>query len=201
MGMDITGLMFLQSSGFFGGYYSGSIGSVLAAWEQAGVFSYMLPFLLLFALVYGILIQVKLFGGKEDATGRIINAIIALSVSLLALQFDFVPRFFSEVFPRVGIGLAVLLLFLIFTGLFADPKSKAMMYSMYGIGAAIIIFVLVLTANATGVYSYLPGFGFNWISWLPWIALIALIAVVVGAGKEKNTDAPESVYVRALKGK
>lgn len=200
MCMDITGMISLQSGGFFGGYYGGTIGSVLAAWEQAGVFSYMLPLLLLFALIYGILIQVKLFGGNKDATGRLINAIIALSVSLLSLQFDFVPRFFSEVFPRVGVGLAVLLLVLIFTGLFADPESKTMMYTMYWVGAGIVIIVLALTANATGVYSYLPGFGFNWIEWLPWVALIGLFVAIVAAGKEKKGGKPDSLLVRALKG-
>lgn len=198
--MDIMGLMFLQSGGFFGGYSGGSIGNILAVWQQAGVFSYMLPFLLLFALVYGILIQVKLFGGKEDPTGRIINGIIALAVSLLALQFDFVPRFFSEIFPRVGVGLAILLFAIILLGLFADPKSKFMAYSMYFIGAAILIIALVLSANRLGIYSYFPIGGFNWVEWLPIIAIIALIGVVVGAGKEKNTTPPDSLWVKALKG-
>ncbi len=199
--MDLIGGVFLQ---FVGGYYGGTIGTVLAAWEQAGVFSYMLPFLLLFALIYGVMIQVKLFGGKEDSTGRIINAIIALSVSLLALQFNFVPRFFAEVFPRAGVGLAILLLFLIFTSMFADPNSRWMMYSTYALGAAIIIIALILTANSLGIYSYLPGLGglgWNWTVWLSWVALVAIIGIVVAAGKEKTSkNAPESILVRALKG-
>ncbi len=201
--MSLTGLtdiIALQSGGFFGGYYGGTFGNVLATWEQAGVFSYMLPFLLIFAVVYGILVQTKLFGGRKDATGRTINAIIALAIGLLSLQFDFVPRFFSQVFPRVGVGLAVLLLALIFLGMFTDPKSKAMAYTMYFLGAVILIIVLALTAGATGVYSYLPGFGYNWMPWLPWIALIVLVVAVVAAGKDKPKGSPEGVWIKGLRG-
>ena len=94
----------LASHGFFGGgYYGGSIGNVLAYWEQAGFFSYVLPFLLIFALVYGILTRTQIF--KDN---RAVNGILALTVGLLALQFDFVPVFFSEIFPRLGVALALM---------------------------------------------------------------------------------------------
>ncbi len=42
-------------------WYGGAIGDVLSSWEQAGFFSYLLPFLLIFALVFGILTQIQLF--------------------------------------------------------------------------------------------------------------------------------------------
>ena len=88
----------LASYGFFRG---GDIGNVLAQWQAAGVFSYALPFLLLFALTFGLLVRTGLFttksaDGKES--GKSINAIIALSVSLMALQFDFVSVFFLKYF-------------------------------------------------------------------------------------------------------
>jgi len=81
--------LFLTSHGFYGGVYGGAFGGLLAAWEQAGVFSYVLPFLLIFAMVFGILTKVKLFG-----EARSVNAILALVVGLLALQFSAVPFFF-----------------------------------------------------------------------------------------------------------
>ena len=77
-------MMFLQSFGFYGG----SIGNLLAQWEQIGMFSYILPFLLLFALIFGILSRIKIFDNKS------LNTVISLAVSLMALQYDYVPRFF-----------------------------------------------------------------------------------------------------------
>ncbi|MEK6827230.1 MAG: hypothetical protein AABX99_01980 [Nanoarchaeota archaeon] len=94
-------MIFLQSASAFP---SGVLGDLLAKWEQAGFFSYLLPFLLIFALIFGILLKLNIF--KDN---KMVNGIIALSVSLMSLQFGFVPDFFSQIFPRVGVGLAIIL--------------------------------------------------------------------------------------------
>ncbi len=175
--MDIM----LASSGYFGGYSGGVFGNVLAVWEQLGVFSYILPFLLIFAIVFGVLMQVKLF--KEN---RVINGIIALSVSLLSLQFDFVPIFFSEIFPRLGVGLAVLLVILILFGLFLDPKHKGINYVLLGGAVIILIVVIYQTFSFLGYGSYS---GFLWM-YSPYIVgsiiFLAIIGAIIGAGKEKT---------------
>src|SRR3990167_1301871 len=112
--MSIEGI-FLAS---FGGYYGGTFGNLLAQWEQLGIFSYVLPFLLIFALIFGLLQRMKVFGENSKA----INAVIALSVGLMSLQFGFVPMFFSDIFPKLGVGLSVILTGIILTGLFTDSK-------------------------------------------------------------------------------
>src|SRR3989344_2867821 len=108
-------IAFLASGSFFGGGF----GEILAKWQEIGVFSYILPLLLIFALIFGILTKMSLLGDNKA-----VNAIIALAVGLMSLQFDFVPRFFSEIFPRLGIGLAILLVLLILTGLFWSNEDS-----------------------------------------------------------------------------
>lgn len=161
--------MFLYSYG----YYGGAIGNMLAKWEQAGIFSYALPFLLIFALVFGIISKTNLFKEKS------INAIIALVVGLMALQFDFVPRFFAEIFPRVGVGLAILLAVLIFIGLFT-PKQTWIVYTLFGIGALILIVILVSTAGSVGWYQ---GYWWheNWLMVATVVVLLVFVATIVGA--------------------
>lgn len=75
------------------GFPTGVLGDMLSKWEAAGFFSYLLPFLLLFSLVFGILTRVQIF--KDN---KMINGFIALAVALMALQFDFVPAFHSSSF-------------------------------------------------------------------------------------------------------
>src|SRR3989338_4351196 len=99
-------VIFLQSFGFFGG----SFGNVLSQWEQLGVFSYVLPFLLIFALIFGILQKVNIFGGAQGQSNKGINGVIAVSTALMALQFNFVPLFFRDIFPKLGVGLTVILI-------------------------------------------------------------------------------------------
>ena len=175
------------------GYFEGeAIGDMLSQWEQAGFFSYLLPFLLIFALVFGLLTQTRIF--KDN---KAINGIIAFVVGLMALQFEFVPRFFSEIFPRLGVGLAILLLILIFIGMFADPDSNAVMYSMLGIGAIIVIVILIQTAGAVGWSS-----GWWWQENWPMVAgvvvILAFIAVIVG-GSSTSTDKSKSPFAQALR--
>ena len=162
----------------FGGFYGGSIGNLLSYWEQAGFFSYVLPFLLIFALVFGILTRTNIF--KEN---RVLNGIIALVVGLLALQFDFVPIFFSEIFPRLGVALAIILVILIVLGLFLDPESSGVGYLLFGVAAITVIVVLVQTASYLGF-----GGGFLYFIYAYWptivgiIIFLAIIGVIIGAG-------------------
>lgn len=170
--------MFLYSYG----YYGGQIGNMLARWEQAGVFSYVLPFLLIFALVFGILVKTNLFKDKP------INAIIALAVGLMSLQFDFVPRFFSEIFPRVGVGLAIILAALIFLGIFT-PKQNWVIYVLFGIGAVILVVVLINTAGNIGWYQ---GYWWSehWFDVTMAAFFLTVIGIIVGASKP-DKERPE----------
>ncbi len=178
--------LFLASFSF----ESGVIGDLLSAWEQAGFFSYLLPFLLIFALIFGILMQIQLF--KES---KAINAIIALVVGLISLQFPIVPQFFSEIFPRLGIGLAIILVILILVGIFIDPDKGAILYVFMGIGAVIVVVVLVQTAGALGWSS-----GQWWVDNWPMIAgvvfILAVIGIIVGATSKKPTTDYKPFWVR-----
>jgi len=160
----IKGLLFLVS------YSSGSsaISGVLDTWAKAGVFSYMIPFLLIFSLVFGILSKTKLFDNKS------INAIISLAVALLALQFSAVPEFFSQIFPKVGIGLAFILAFAILFGLFM-PKDKK------NNGINILLFLVGFAIFAVVIISSFEGFSFQVNEFLQKNGVLLLtIGIVVG---------------------
>ncbi len=170
----------------FGGFYGGDFGSILASWQQAGVFSYALPFLLIFAVVFGILSKIKVFGDNKG-----LNAVIALVVGLLALQFAFVPIFFSEIFPRVGVALSVLLTLIILLGLFFDSNdNKVINYGLLIV--AVIIFLIVIT-KTTG---YLGWYSGDW-----WYAnrsfiigvglIIAAVALVINSVNKTPPNVPE----------
>ncbi len=174
----MIGGLFLQTLGYFDGT---QIGNFFLFAEQAGIFSYALPFLIIFSLIFGILTQIKLFQENKS-----INAIIALSVALMSLQFSFVPIFFSQIFPQLGVGLAVILVFLILAGLFIDPREKWIMYGLLGIGVIIAIVILVNTSNFLGL-----SLGYYLQAYLPtiiWIAVIlGAIGIIVSSNKPKTT--------------
>lgn len=182
----------MASYGYFGG---GAIGNMFAQWEASGVFAYALPFLLIFALVFGILMRVQIFKNN-----RAINAIIALVVALMALQFNFVSVFFAEIFPRLGIGLVILLVVMILLGLFA-PNRTWVTYTFFGIAAVILVVVLINTASVIGWRS--GGFLGNiyWPELIPWIVIIVLVAVVIAASiPPRDKQDLTSPFMKALLG-
>ncbi len=187
---------FLQVGSFFTGnnWYS-DIGQVFMQWQQYGVFDYVLPGLLIFALVFGVLSTVQFF-----RKNRGVDAIIALAVALLSLQFDYVPMFFREIFPRAGVGIAIILVILILTGLFIPWEAKWPVYVMWGVGAIIALVVIALSFSSwTFIGSYWwQQYGSAIV--IAVIVLIAVIVVVVSSGKKTHTEHTFAVPMKGLWG-
>lgn len=179
--------------------YGSSIGDVFFTLEQNGFFSLVLPFLLLFALVYGILKRTKIF--KEN---NAVNGIIALSVGLMALQFNFVTVFFAELFPRVGIALSIILAIMIIIGLFADPDSKGVTYGMLAVSVIIIIIVLLNTSDALGWQAGSWWTSGGWVTAAIWVGVVVLVIVIVTSGSNGGSDSSagggNSPFARSLRG-
>jgi hypothetical protein len=152
-----------------------SITDVLNQWDTLGVFSYVLPFLIVFAATYGILSKIKVF--EEN---NAVNAIISLAVGLLALQLDFIPLFFREIFPRFGMAVAILLVFVVLVGFFVLPekaKEEFGKFKWIGIILAVLIVLWSFSAWQWGGDSFGIGFWFEDNFWA--IVLAALIGVAV----------------------
>lgn len=185
-------MVFMQTGTLFSG---GQIGQLLTEWEQAGVFSYMLPFLLIFSLVFGLLSKTNIFGNAQDPNkGKGINAIISVAVALMALQFDIVSVFFAELFPRMGIGLSIILVILVLGGLFI-PTNKENNWFLVALSVVVFIIIAAVILNSFNVL--------GWMTTIPWLAniwaqygsiiiFVAIIAAVVFfATREKNTARPK----------
>lgn len=160
-----------------------TIQDVLNSWADLGFFDYVLPFLLIFAIVFGILNGLRIFG--KDSKG--INAIIAVAIGLLSLQWGLVPQFFSEIFPRTGVALAVVLIFIILAGLFIDPSKGWIMYVLMGIGTVAAIATLKNTSNVLGWRSsYWVTENFQLLLWT--LAFVIILIVVVASASGKKAD-------------
>jgi hypothetical protein len=160
-------MLFYQVRGFFG--YS--IADILNRWADLGVFAYVLPFLMIFALIYGILSKSKIIGNNPG-----VNATIALSAGLLALQFDYVSGFYASIFPYAGMGLAILLVAFILMGLIFK-ENEGSKWIFFGIGVVIFLFVLF---GALGNTYWLGGVGYNLAGAGPALLAILLVVLILG---------------------
>ena len=143
----LGGIISLASYGLNTG---GTVGNILYQLEQQGVFSYVLPFLMIFAITYGILDKTGIF--KQNN----INIILSLAVSLMALQMNFVSYFFRELFPRMGVVLSIILVIVILLGLFFDLDEP---WVKTGIGFFMIIGLFIIVFQSLDIFNWI---GFSW---------------------------------------
>lgn len=164
--------------------FGNTIQDVLNTWADMGIFAYVLPFLLVFALVFGILWKSKILG---DNRGVIV--VIALTVGLLSLQFDQVPMFFATIFPYAGIGMAILLVALILIGLFArDPNEKWFTVTFVSIGGLIAL-IVILSALVENEWWGSGGWFWTlyWESIVWGLIIIGLLLLIIFASARSNT--------------
>ena len=175
-----------------------TITDILNSWDQVGVFSYVLPFLLIFALVFALLQKTRLFATSTGTKGSetykhnsTIEVIIAAAIGLLALQFDFVSIFFANIFPKFGIGLSIFLVLIIFLGFFYNPektdKSKGLGWIGWVVGIGVVVWAL---SNWGTWFSGAYSFGI-WIGDYFWaLVVLAVVVGVILAIKKGATDRP-----------
>lgn len=164
-------------------------GDIFGQLESMGVFEYLLPFLLIFAIVYAILSFVNIFKNNKAVV-----AIISLAVALMALQFDLVSYFFADIFPRLGIALSIILVLLILGGMFLDWDNKGMKWFLFLIVAVTVIAVVWGPLRNIGLFSGISFnlFGGNILTFVVvGVAAAFIIWIISGGGTNvKVGDAP-----------
>ena len=159
--------------------FGGSVQEALIQLEILGFFDFVLPFLLVFAVIFGILSFTGMF--KEQ---KAVHIIIAIILGLLSIRLPFFAAFLAEMSPRLGVGLVILLAAVILIGMFV-PKDYEDIISwvLLAIGAITFIVILIQSADILGFFGYGPGF---WsgeiIGWIIMIGVLAAIVIVIAIG-------------------
>jgi len=119
-----------------------------------GFFSVLLPFLLVFAVVYGVLIKTKLFGEKEVASN--VNAIIALATSFFVVASTDIVNSMLEIIPQaMFLLIAVMLLMMVYgllgtdQTLFGEKKIFGEWGSKFAAFVVLIVFLLIIDSGSS----------------------------------------------------
>lgn len=167
-----------------------TIAGFLSYWQELGVFAYVLPFMLIFALVFGILMQAKFLGENKG-----VNAIIALAIALLALQFQKVPDFFANISSNLAIGIFVLLAALILMGLFIDfddDKYKNWKYGFAAFGGVVAIIVILVSLSDSNISGNFGWWDTYWPHIIIALAIVGGIIAVIATTEAKKPKIPKA---------
>ena len=159
-----------------------SVYDLYSQWESSGVFDFVLPMLLIFAVVFGILTSTGVLGQNRG-----VNLLIALTIAIMAMRLEIVSVFFSVIFPGLGIGVAVLITVLILAGLFMNNANwRQWMPTFFWGGLVIGLIVAVVSLNELAWFGS-PWWQENWISVL-WIVILFAILAPIFTDKKTDTD-------------
>lgn len=117
-----------------------TITDILNQWQQYGVFSYLFPFLIIFAVVFAILQKSQILGDHTKSKNvTAINAVVAIAIGFLSLLNDYVSTFFATIFPRFGIAIVIFLVLLILIGFLGKGKTDGMGWVGWVLGIGVLI--------------------------------------------------------------
>jgi hypothetical protein len=139
-----------------------TLANVVTSLQNVGIFEYYLPFVIMFAISYGILRKTQIFG-KEEA--KVINVIIALSISAFIMLYPAtsgavvsLSKFFASFFAGTLIIIVTILAFLMMMFIVVQGSGAKMEFRNVGKWAAIGIGILVFgTFIASGGFGAFPG--------------------------------------------
>lgn len=153
--------------------------------EKLGVADVLIPFLLIFTVVFAVLEKAKILGeGKKN-----FNVIVALSIALIVVIPHVMGTYpagkdavviINNAIPNVSVAIIAIILFLVVAGTFGINLPLGSGIGVLGIGAFLI--VLYIFGSSAGWWSGLP----NWISSetetliVMAIVFIAVIAFITG---------------------
>jgi len=143
----------------------------------------ILPFLLIFVLVYAVLQKSKILGEEKKQ----INALIALVVGLIAISFGNYVGVIVQLIPVLAVGLVIILVFLLLWGIvFINEDFKMAGWVKWTFGGFAFVAVLIASLIFTGAWSYFKDYFSGNSSLFTNIVFLVIvgiaIAVVVGFG-------------------
>ena len=152
-----------------------------------GVYDVLLPFLLVFAIIFAILEKTKILGSEKTN----INAVVAVVVGLLLVVQKGIVELINLFLPRISLIIVVVLMGLLIVSMIAGKEFTGLKGGALGIAIIVVIIavVLALTTPPTGYGLWLtPADKQALLSLgIPLLVLFLVIGVVTsGSKKEKK---------------
>jgi hypothetical protein len=160
---------------------------VLNFFAELGIYDVILPFLLVFAIVYAILDKTRVLGsekvGSETYPRKSINAVVALSIGFFTVASAQLVQVITQVSSQVVILLLVLVLFMALIGTFIEQTDKGISLPkgiwQNGFMVVVLIAIVMILLNALDWLQ--PGYEFlrdHWSNEL--VASVILLLSVIG---------------------
>ena len=170
-----------------------AVNDIFYQFQASGIFEFVLPFLLVFTIVFAVLEKTRIFGteGDDGKTPRKnINLIVSLVLALIVInQFEIVDRL-NLFIPKVSLFIIVAVMFLVLVGIFGvnvHEGFSGITLFLFAVASLLIIYWALVPSSSSDFFTG-SDFGY-WIQDnLGTLLVLVIIGIVVwavaGGGKK-----------------
>src|SRR3989344_2632739 len=166
---------------------------------KLGVYDVILPFLLVFTIVFAILEKTKILGtekiGDKEVTKKNLNSMVALSIAFLVIASTKLVAIVNEVMANVVLLLILAICFLLLVGVFFGSKEFTLEKYPNWIKLFMILMfigIVLIFLNALDWLKYLFAIFAEWDA--EWAVTTVFVIIILGfmwyIVKEPSTSAP-----------
>ncbi|MEK6867384.1 MAG: hypothetical protein AABX98_01040 [Nanoarchaeota archaeon] len=140
---------------------------VLVFFERLGVYDVVLPFILVFTLVFAIFERTKVLGTEKldgvEYGKKNLNAMVAFVIAFLVVASSQIVSLINSALPKIVILLFLGVFFLLLVGIFYSEKEEVILGSPWKIMFMVIMFVGIVSIF---LYSIPTASGEPFLTWM-----------------------------------
>ncbi len=121
---------------------------IIASLEKSGFYEVLLPFLLIFTVIFAVLQKVKLFGQNS----KNINIVVSLIIAFFVVRVPSIINTINMFLPKVSLLVLILLMILLVLGIFgasAEGMTGGWLFIMMAV--AIVGLIWAITSSVPGI--------------------------------------------------
>ena len=159
--------------------------------ESSGFYEFVLPFFLVFTIVFGILEKTKLFGEVDNHPRSNLNAVLSMILALTVLLNTNIVYLLNNTLPKISFFIVIAVLIMLLVALFHTPEegkniSVPLVWATFlAIGA--VFWSLATSYYGQGLWPYWLYLDDSTISFLFFLVLFGIIVyIITGPHGRKN---------------
>lgn len=151
---------------------------ILQLWESWGLMDVILPFILIFAVVFAALQKVKIFGEKNERVHIIIALVLAFAVVIPHVTYMYPPEadvvdIINTSLPQIAVVIVAILMMMVLVGLVGE-EWEALKGLVGLISVLVLVYIFIRAANIIPSYQLLY--------WLDDPAMQSILVLIFGFG-------------------
>src|SRR3990167_1636272 len=156
-----------------------------------GLYEFVLPFLLVFTIVFAILEKIRIFGTRPNVEPKTnINAVVALVIGLFFVNNFIIISRLNYFLPKICLFIIILIMTLVLFGILGANVEKGLGPILVFVGAiASVIFIYWSLAPILDIDFLVPFWvQIYWTTLLVLAIIIIIIFAVIGGGGGNQRD-------------